>query len=372
MERCPLPGSVLKCPKCGAPRSGSQSCPSCGIIFEKYAAKQRMLEEMEFRVQQEREQKRSGFLKLTGLAIAVLFATGIAYALYTPGEATTEKKSSPRVGNFSNPYNPYNETGTQSLLSDDAKKRMRVATFTLKNRTLRYPHNEGTALVLTHHCQAITGLAISRTKSTASSTYSSNVTSLKNNISYYEDKIEQKRQKFLSSCVDCSEERFAKTVSRENKRLDDARKRYNTAVDKLVQNYDKGETLSARINQTQQNARVDERDESLGLAMLYIENTTNCLPPPVADTDNVKVGDKVFIIGGNGRIADGVVTGFTTSNSGYRMIMHSASASTINGLAGAPLFNKNGELLGVHVPSFGTDRNAVRIEDVLDAFNLAL
>lgn len=368
-------GSTLKCPNCGQPRTGTQQCPHCGIIFAKYAAKQRMLEEMEYQQQEEKEQKRSNLFKLSGLAIAAISAVALGYTLYTPGDdaGAPSPQSSPQANNFSNPYNPYNQYESKKLLDDDVRKKVASATFTVRNSKLRYPHNKGTGLLITYNCQAVTGWKLSQTKvSAATATSSDAVTNLKSRVEYYETQIEAKREKFIASCSDCSEEAFKRTVTTENRRLEDAIKSYNSAVDRMVQTTDTPDTLAATINKTAQTVRVDERNEPLGLSLLYVENTANCKPAPIGDSYSLKIGDKIFMMGSSGRVTDGIVTGFTTSNAGYKMITHSASAAYIGGLEGAPLFNAKGEVLGVNVASFGSDRNAIRIEDVLDAFKLVL
>lgn len=370
-----MSGSTLKCPNCGAPRSGTQSCPKCGIIFAKYAAKQRRLEELEYQRIEEQETQRGNHIKLAGLAAVAFAVVGTAFAIFSGEESQGDGDVVAQVTDRTNPYNPYNPTATKKLLDDDVKNEMAAATFTITNPKLKYPRNRGTGVIVTHSCQALTSAHITYYKDSEDSSQSRRRDSASAMVDKYEALIEEKREKFVKNCKDCSLEAFDKTVTKERKRLQEAIDSYNQAMDEIAHSSSDSGNFSVRINKNTYMARADERNESVGLALLSVNGAVNCEPAVIGDSSSLGVGDKVFMIGGDGRVADGVITSFSQTSSGLKLINHDAYAGGVgegSGTAGIPLFNAKGELLGIHINSTGAARNAIAIEDVLREFRLPL
>ncbi|MGM0593478.1 MAG: hypothetical protein ACQETD_02985 [Pseudomonadota bacterium] len=362
----------LKCPNCGAPRkSGATSCPSCGIVYTKFAAKQRKLQEIEYEKLQQAEKSRT---KLPGYAAASLAVIVTLYFTFSGEEGSEPIAAAEPNISHSNPYSHYNPNQSKKLVSDEVKNSLQASTFTVRNSSLRYPSNSGGAVIITNNCQALTGWKISDTDNSSSTEtrLRNQLNRARHNIDRYQAIIEEKRRHFLDGCTDCSQEAFDRKTRRERQNLELAEREYTKAMQRMSSGSKKSSTLSATINNNSHNIRVDERIKSLGLALLWIEDATHCSPATIGEPSKLEVGDKVFMMTGAGRISDGVITGFATSRRGYNIINHTARTKTVGHVAGTPLFNDKGEVFGINIPAIGKDRNAVSIEDVLDEFNLVL
>ncbi len=359
----------MHCPKCGHPRNGKPQCDSCGIIFSKYAEKQRLAQELEYqRLERQEEQRRQLFKKLAGV-VAVVFVSGSVFALLQNDEASAPEQVASSTESMTNPYDQY---GSNTLLDNDIKKQVSSSTFNIRNSKLSYPRNTSTSFLITRSCYALTDFYISTTPPSSNERIAtSNLLAVNNAVAELYDELEAARQKFIAECSDCSQEAF----HRSTRRLRDKIANYEKQQEKLNQQTPvetKRQPLSANFNGNSYSLEIVERNEPLGVALLHIESNAACTPVKIGDSSTLKVGDKIFMMGGDGRVADGVVTGFPTSDSGHGLIAHTARASSVGGLLGTPLFNEKGEILGVNVNGIAKERHAVRIEKVLDAFRIVL
>jgi hypothetical protein len=90
---------------------------------------------------------------------------------------------------------------------------------------------------------------------------------------------------------------------------------------------------------------VDERKD---LVLLKIK-AINLTPTILGDSEQVKVGDKVVLIGSpkglDWTVSDGIISSLRDSGEGYRLFQTSAAASP--GSSGGGMFNEYGELVGI-------------------------
>jgi S1-C subfamily serine protease len=266
--------------------------------------------------------------------------------------------------------NPYSEYGSKKLLDDNVKGQVAHATFKVRNSRISYPKDSSTSFLITRSCYALTDSYVSKIPSSSGGTVNSRMHSLDQLIGNLSAQLEERRQHFIKTCSDCSKEAFEKMTKRIQDKIDSAAKEQERLYRQIPLSTGRAETLSANFNSNSYSLDVVERNEGLGVSLLRINSNTACEPVTIGDSHSLKPGDEIFMMGASGRVADGVVTGFTTTNSGHGLITHTASAASIGGLLGTPLFNKKGEVLGINVNGIGNERYALRIEEVLEEFGI--
>jgi S1-C subfamily serine protease len=81
-------------------------------------------------------------------------------------------------------------------------------------------------------------------------------------------------------------------------------------------------------------------DEGHDLALLVVQRGTAPVPEWVGDNPPLKEGDKVFAVGGGGRVTQGAVLRLAPDNVEHNIVID-------DGLRGGPLVNVKGEVVGV-------------------------
>lgn len=357
--------SIMKCPKCSYPRDGEEQCPSCGIVFSKYAIKRRRLDEFEYQQIAQREEKQRQLLKKLGAAIVIVCVSVVVVVVVNfDNEVPTPQQSTSSSRQLTNPYS---QNSSKKLLDDSVKGQVAHATFKVRNSKISHPKGSSTSFLITRSCYALTDSYISKMPSSSNSSIKSRIDSVDQRISNLSAQLEERRQNFINTCSDCSKETYEKATKNIKDKIESAAKERERIY---LQMPSTAETLSANFNNNSYSLEIIERNEGLGVSLLHINSNTTCEPVTIGNSTSLKPGDEIFMMGPSGRVADGVVTGFTTSNSGHGLITHTASAASIDGLLGTPLFNKNGEVLGINVNGIGNERYALRIEEVLEEFGI--
>lgn len=80
------------------------------------------------------------------------------------------------------------------------------------------------------------------------------------------------------------------------------------------------------------------------LPYVLLEKQSEVSPLPLGDSERIAVNDSVYMAGDNGPISAGTVTSITTINRD-RAFLISLTISSSN--KGAPIFNRNGEVIGI-------------------------
>ena len=80
------------------------------------------------------------------------------------------------------------------------------------------------------------------------------------------------------------------------------------------------------------------------LPYILLEKQSEIAPLRLGDSEAVEVNDKVYMVDDNGTIAAGTVTGRTTMNRDPAFLISLAITSSNKG---APIFNRNGEVIGI-------------------------
>ena len=80
------------------------------------------------------------------------------------------------------------------------------------------------------------------------------------------------------------------------------------------------------------------------LPYVLVESQADVTPLRFGDSEHVSLNDPVYLLDDSGKIVAGTVTGFTTIN-GTRTFSISLSINSDN--KGAPIFNRNGEVIGI-------------------------
>jgi rubrerythrin len=362
-----MESSTLKCPKCGHPRRGNRECPSCGIIFEKYIAQERRQAE---RLMEQSEQKQLRQRKILVYGAVVAVVCVLLVLMFSGGseEPQVASSASPGDSRLAFPHNPYQEYLPQPLVAADVKEELAAATFGVNES-----RNMVTAFFVTDGCLALTSKFDKKKKSNNSSRdyRRRNISNDAQALRELEDKFEARRKEFLSECVDCSEEAFEKRLGRLQSRLKRKREDLERRESNIVMPT-KPENLISITLDRRHKGRLVEVSHDLDLALISVEQDIKCDPVLIADQDSVGKGDEIYLMGWNHRISKGEITGYTKDSGGQKFIMHNARSSGQYGYAGAPAFNKAGEVIGISIPRIGKGHYLVPIDDALMALKIIL
>ena len=174
-------------------------------------------------------------------------------------------------------------------------------------------------------------------------------------LSAMESALETKREQFLESCSDCSDEAYFKTVGRYNDRFLELQREYRQATSSFA---DRRQMLDdfrfaqyfkvILANGEEFESEILSISEEHDLALLKLEGATCPYLTPV-DEENMKHGDRVFAIGSpkgyKHMVTAGVFSGYQ-STTGERMIQTDAAINTGN--SGGPLVDASGKVFGVN------------------------
>ncbi len=349
----------MRCPKCGHIQKGEQECDSCGIIFEKYNQNLSRLRELEV----SRNQRRSSLPAF--LAVAAVVGLGGSFVLLSsddemvaavaPGPAKAELQA-----------NLYEEYMQKPLLDRNIKEDLAAATFGVTES--RYT---ATAFLVTRGCLALTNKVIKKSpRRSGGYDNSYKIDSLRGQISDLEEQLEEMREKFISSCNDCSQGAFQKRAGSLQRKLESKQRELDKNQAIAERNAPKEEGgIALSLDRMQHRGRLLSNSDTLQLSLIT-SGGKGCDPVSTVDSIAVKAGDEVYLMGWNNRVTKGSITGFSPAAAGHSYMMHDAKPGYINGFAGAPAFNKEGEVIGISIPKTGKQHYLVRIEDALQEFNV--
>jgi serine protease Do len=119
-----------------------------------------------------------------------------------------------------------------------------------------------------------------------------------------------------------------------------------------------GQEITVTLNDKQQyKAKILGRDPKTGLAVIKIEPKASVPVAPLGDSDTLRVGDWVMAIGNPFGLSNTVTTGIVSAKG--RMIgagpyddFIQTDASINPGNSGGPLFNMNGDVVGINTAIF--------------------
>jgi predicted nucleic acid-binding Zn-ribbon protein len=359
----------LKCSKCGhLRRLGSQACPACGIIFEKYVRQEQRQLETRLALSEEIERRKRLAVTLTvgTLTLLILF---ILFSLDSSDDGQNSLAGS-------EPDRPL--TGQQDYSDYIARARMKsgVDTKRLSASVFRVDQKEKdvTAFFVTDGCLALSSRIVAdkerlRGRPEQSDDHTFTIIA---EIDELEKKIGARRKLFMAECEDCSEKRFRSLTGSLQQRLE--RKQSQLAerqrYEKRYPDSKPDNAITLTIDRKRVEGRLLENNLSLGLTMITTEQNQGCTPITPA-VDAPKQGDEIYLLDGRQRMARGKITGFTKSDTGPTLIRHDAKRNYLMEDAGAPAFNTAGQVVGISIPKRSKERFLLPIEDALLAFKIA-
>lgn len=363
-----MESSTLKCPKCAHPRRGNTECPSCGIIFEKYLLQERRKVELLI-ARDEQKQRR---LKFAAISLAGIAVVGVVLMLPFSGsseEPQSAKTTDVHEDNLRFPRNPYSEYLPQPLIAGDVKQDLAAATFGVSES-----RHITTAFYITDSCLALTSKIEKDTRNADHNRIirKQNIEAMSKAVRNQEEKFEERRRDFLSKCVDCSEKAFERKLGKLKKQL----KRKREELERLWESNKSSDSpenlVSLTLGNHSHRGRLVDVSHTLGLSLLAVDQSLACDPVSIADQDSVKKGDEIYLMDRNHRVTKGEITGFSKDSDGQKFIKHNAKPTSIMGYAGAPAFNKVGEVIGISIRKVDAGRYLVPIDDALLAFKIVL
>ena len=116
---------------------------------------------------------------------------------------------------------------------------------------------------------------------------------------------------------------------------------------------DKAEDILVKVNSKEFKAKVIGADPYADLAVLKIESKENFVPVKFGDSDKARVGDWVVAIGNpfglGGTVTSGIISARNRDIGMTRYDDFIQTDASINqGNSGGPLFNLNGEVIGIN------------------------
>ncbi len=362
---------TLQCPKCGHPRRTNPQCPSCGIVFEKYVARERRQLEQQIAHSEQRGHRRRWFVSI--IAAATITASTLL-AVYFYVRAGSDEQQVVDAGDNSKEAsrysrNPYEKYMIKSLVSPAVEESLKAATF-----GVLLDKYTGTGFFVTDSCLALTNKIdiLSDRDKEREINYKSTVDFY--DRAYRDSKKDfiAKRDEFFATCHDCSQKAYLARLGKDKARME-------RKLEELRQQQEKRERFAKRDNSIEltfkrkrYKGKLVDSSNDFDVSLIVLDNGPACNPVSIAKSDSMKKGDEVYLMGWDHRITKGNITGILVSPRGQKFIMHDANPAYIKGYIGAPAFNKSGEVIGISVPKISKDLYLVPIEDALLEFNVVL
>lgn len=119
-------------------------------------------------------------------------------------------------------------------------------------------------------------------------------------------------------------------------------------------------TIVSTVNDDVYDAQIVGTDEKTDIALLKIAHPLGLEPAHFGDSDNVRVGNRVFAIGNPYGLGNSVSLGIISAKErdiaqGPYDNFLQTDASVNQGNSGGPLFNMQGEIIGMNTAIFSTD-----------------
>lgn len=130
---------------------------------------------------------------------------------------------------------------------------------------------------------------------------------------------------------------------------------------------DKAKEITVTLaNEQHFDAKIIGKDEKTDVALIKIETETPLKPVTLGDSDKVRVGDWILAIGNpfglGGSVTAGIVSAKSRDieNGPYDNFIQT-DASINQGSSGGPMFNLNGEVIGINTAIFSTSGGSMGI-----------
>ena len=130
---------------------------------------------------------------------------------------------------------------------------------------------------------------------------------------------------------------------------------------------DKAKTINVILNNSKNyEAKIVGYDEKTDIALIKIEINKNLKPVIFGDSDNIRVGDWILAIGNPFGLGSSVTAGIISAksrdiDSGSYNDFIQTDASINQGNSGGPMFNMQGEVIGMNTSIFSTTGNSMGI-----------
>ena len=370
------------CPKCGHKNTQNVSCTQCGVIFEKYIQaeqRQRQLEQEQW----EQEDRRKKNLQMAGGGAVALVAL-IALFVLLPSD---EDDQSPTAQTRSRPvmdYYPWEAGTTPGYWEQEGTQLKWIPTpdlpvlGELSSKLVTVDDRYRSGFLITDDCHVIySGKPSQKGHSRDQSNKNRNQVDYDlaaQDLERAKQDFDEKRIKFVNSCKVCDDESFKRALRREISRVkksENALIRARERLDSSEEVLERSSQLRVSLNKSSATARVVETGNRYNLTLLLLDKP-HCDSLAVGYPDELQEGDAVFALTGHRKdqLMGGEYGGVSGSVGPKGYLLHDIKIN--KGDLGTPLFDKEGQVVGITVAPAGGSPRAIPIGQALRDLNLLL
>ena len=333
----------MKCPKCGHEQADAPQCSACGIIIEKYLQRQKERHQSELYGELVEEAEPAFDLRRIGLivvAVAGLAALAGWLALrdgWTP-EPVTTASSTAAVDDASS----IKPTATSASAAQGEIGRAREATVLVKTAW-----STGAGFFVTADCDIVTNRHVVEADEAAIEEIDVELNQAESALAKLQEVIEARREQFLQSCSDCSDEAYQRIVGT----LQDQHEEASQIVDEYRRRLDMvrfGDDLAVVMSDgSEHDSHIERSSEDADVALLRIDES-DCTFLEPGDESALEHGDKLYAIGSPAGLRHSVTAGVFSGYRGdgsERLIQTDAPINPGN--SGGPLVDETGRVVGI-------------------------
>lgn len=371
----------MKCPKCSHEQSNTFECKSCGIIFEKYAERQKLIQSLNDSSSSiNNDHSTTSNKKWYIFAAFTVFICSLIYMFLPSPDRGQNISKNPsknittvKVSHMTSP-----KTGLHGIAKqlDDAYppgnniERARNATVFIKTAW-----GFGSGFFIDDDCHIITNRHVVEFDEEKMIELRKKLSLLKQNIEKGEKIIADAENKINGISDDNYRQQYREKIEERIEKISEAKKEYEDAseeLDEIQFGFTGREFKVILIDNTEFSGMDAVVSEVHDLALLKID-ATGCPYIEAGNTTGLKQGERLYTIGNPEGLKHTVTSGVV---SGYRKISGNTfiqtDASINPGNSGGPLVDHNAKVVGVNTMIYKDTEGigfAIPIETVLSEFD---
>ncbi len=338
----------MNCPKCGHEQNNDFECESCGIIFEKYAHRQKELENINISVSTDNDNQASSNGKLYTLAGIILLCILIYIFLPSSDMETPSPVSAVKI-----PLTAISENSTQGI-ARQLEEAFPPKNFIEKARNatvfVQTAWGIGSGFFIDSTCNIITNRHVVEFDPDKLETLRTELGKLERFIEYQDKYISDAEIRAADIHRD-PPEWFTTDLRNRKEQLRKAKEDYETVsskLDDIEYGFESREYKIILVDGTKYNSMDPVLSEKHDLAFLKISET-DCPYIRTGNSIDLEQGEKIYTIGNPAGMAYTVTSGIFSGYQKVNGFTYLQTDAPINpGNSGGPMIDNDGKVIGIN------------------------
>jgi S1-C subfamily serine protease len=374
----------MKCPKCNHEQSNTFECESCGIIFEKYARRQKMDEEScvppsEENSSREETSDKKGLMLTFIYPVAAIVVIFCIYLYFSPSDKKIKDLKAGSDHNADVKIIVVNKTepslrGIAKQLNDAHPPKNNIEKARNATVFIKTAWGIGSGFFIDSNCHIITNRHVVMYDETEIASIRDRLNKQKLMIDNEEQRISRAENK-VNTIRDYNYRRQVKEeIEKRKEQLSQARTEYEdyiSTLDDIEYGFAGREFSITLIDGSEYSVMDAEKSETYDLALLSL-GERDCPYIEAGSTKVLEQGKRVYTIGSPVGLKYTVTSGIVSGKRAMGDTTYIQTDASINpGNSGGPLINSDGKVIGVNTMVIRDAENigfALPIESVLEEF----